>query len=354
MATIECPVCGMTYTGKRCPVCGAKVKIRYRQEAEAQSQTQAAPMPEPEVHEVPTQAVPQLKKKSAGKRTAAALMASICVVIAASIVGIAGSFNRVRHSYEEQGYEFVMDPDMTDYEIDPETVYDADGVKVEIQHYLRNDYMTEIHFQMTNDTDHDVRVSSELATIDGVASDRTFYTLVGAHETVDDVIYIFDNDLAEMGLSDVHEFAFQLRVRDDETYEDLDVSERYVFKTPAEGSAQHAVPEGTVVYEKDGIRIRRIGTQSEEEDRFVMRYYVENDSDRDLCIFSQGSLTVNGEEVDSSYAYGPDIPAGSGGFIDVVVYDYTRDVRSLEGTMAIMEKDTWEDIGQLSIEYPYE
>nr|MCR5006292.1 hypothetical protein [Clostridiales bacterium] len=266
------------------------------------------------------------------------------------------AYHRVRDTGEDYRYEYVVDPDMTDYEIEPETVYDENGVKVEIQHYLRNDYMTEIHFQMTNDTDRDVRVSSELAAIDGVASDRTFYTLVGAHETVDDVIYIFDNDLTEMGLSEVHEFAFQLRIRDDETYEEIDRSERYVFQTPSEGSAQHAVPEGTVVYEKDGIRIRRVGVQKDEEqeDRFVMRYYVENDSDRDLSLFSQGSLTVNGEEVDSSYGYGPDIPAGCDGFIDVVVYDYAREVRSLEGTIAITEFDTWEDVGHFSIEYPYE
>ena len=354
--TIECPVCGMTYTGKQCPVCGAKVKIRYRQQAQAQAQMQPVPEPMPYEEPQPTvTTVQNMQQRQQAKRSQAralpAVIAAIGVIFASSIAGFLGVANRARQSYQDYGYtyEYTIDEDMTDYGIEPQVVYDENGVKVVIEDFATNDYMTEIHFHLYNENDYPVRISSELATIDGVASTAWLYTMVDAYGEVDDVISIFDSNLEAMGLDAVHEFAFQLHVRNDDTYEDLGLSDRIVFKTPIAGTAQYTAPEGTVIYEGNGVRVTQVETMVE-EDSFRMRYYVENDSDRNITVFSD-DLLVNGKEVESSYVYGPEIPAGSAGYIEAVVYDYSRTVRSVSGTVFLKEYETWDDIDQFEIDY---
>ena len=360
MNTIECPVCGMTYTGKQCPICGAKVKIRYRDRSQAQAQAQAQPAPEPIAYEDPQPTVttaPSAQQRQ-GKRTpnraAFGIMMAIMVIFASSFAGFLGVSNSARRSYEDSQYvyEYTAYPGMTDYEIEPQVIYDANGVKVVIEHFRTNDYMTEVHLHFYNDNDYAVRVSSELATIDGVASEEWIYTMVEAQSEAEDAIYIFDSNLEEKGLQAVHELAFQLHLRDEDTYADLDRSERIVFKTPIEGAVQHTAPEGDVVYEKDGIRVKQIETRIE-EDRFVIRYYVENHSDKDITVYGD-ELIVNGEEGTSSYVYGPEIPAGDVGYVDAVVYDYSDMVEDVSGTVFLKEYDTWNDIGQFDLGYGHE
>ncbi len=350
METIECPVCGMTYTGKRCPVCGAKVKIRYRSRGQA---AQAAPEPEPTFYDAPTgaqpTAVPKKKKavQNGKKRMKASTLVVLCAVLASSLAGV---FNNVSDSDTETRYEYTIDEDMYDYGIESQVIYDENGVRVEIQHFLTDDYTTEIHVHLVNDTNEDVRVSTELMTIDGVASDEWIYTLVEAHGEVDDVIRIYRSDLEELGVDAVHELSFSLLLRDDATYNEIDRTERLVFQTPVDGSVSHEVPEGTVVYESDVIRVTKLEPETE-DDRFEMRYYVENLSDKDLSFLNPMDLEINGEELNSSYVYGPDIPAGCSGYLQVVAYDYDETVETIEGTVNVKEFGTWDDLDQFSVEY---
>ncbi len=373
MATIQCPTCGYEYEGDVCPVCGAKLGWKYRMRAKMRAgeerQAQAMPMPErmPETEEIPQpQLQPQIRPQpnSRAKAAKGVIAGSVVAIMIASaaVFGMIGSNISRRHESMPAPAEPIewaedyLDPNEEVFELEPQTVYEAEGVMVQITGYVRNDYSEILQVTMYNDSDHTVNISSEGMTINGVIMDEIIYGVVGPGETLTDELIFFESDLEDARLESIDEIGFQIQAMNAETYELLPEGERVTFQSPAGSSTwTRPTPEGKEVYNANGLRVLEIGLR-EDPYRESLTYYFENNSDRTFYASTEDG-TINGKEPsDFFYGYLPELPPGSAGYMDISLYDFLDEGHTLDDVKDVTMPVTlygadWDMIDQFVLHY---
>lgn len=363
MATMRCYNCGAEFEGRFCPYCGCPAP---------------ATPPQPPVQ--------QKKKKTWLLVVLIALAVAIVVSCAAVVVTVLDDRSNTSLRDRDRDRDDEDEDDDDDYVVDapaieapvaeapateapaeapaaaPSTpftvseqqIYSEGGITVTVKKVTESYGSYELHFELVNDTNQKVTVSSQETSINGCMVDSILYGELAPGKKANETMYIFSDDLEEYGITTIGEIVFYLRVYNSETYATIDESDLIYIRTPAYGTFQQTHDDsGEVLYDKGGIRIIK---KSLEDDSYMgptMILYIENNSDNNIIIMSE-EASMNGymanETFYSSLRPGT-VDMATMWFLDAEEIGVTTwaDVEDLEIRLEILNADTYYELGNTGL-----
>ena len=247
--------------------------------------------------------------------------------------------------YEWGGYDI----DLTAPEMEETVVLDEGGVRVTALGITVDPYWGPgVDMRVENGSEHPIYVECTRLDLNDFTVSGYLYAEVEAGATAEDILSFSAEQYALSGITAIGSLRIQLHVVETDGYTELATGELVEIRTSDYGGDLGGKPEGTVLYEDNGVRITYLGY---ERDSFwessALGLLVENDSDVDVNLDCD-KLIVNGEEL-SPWFY-ITVPAGMKMADSLTVADYELEeagieaVETLAFAVSISNNDTWEEI----------
>lgn len=220
-----------------------------------------------------------------------------------------------------------------------------------------------LSYTIKNDSDKTVNVSTSLFSINGIMYDSGYiYGTVDAGKKLNDSCNIYFDDLETLDIGTIANIDIKVKVYDDDSYDDIGESKTVSVKTSADGTFNQKYDDsGVVIYDANDVKIicKKV-VEDKYYDAGVIKFYIENNSDKDISIYSSYNKTyINDTAADLSFY--PNVAAGCKMYYDAAIYtsaedldikDY-NDVKTLDMEISLSDMDTYDDIDaeEITVEF---
>lgn len=220
-----------------------------------------------------------------------------------------------------------------------------------------------LSYTIKNDSDKTVNVSTALFSINGIMYDSGYiYGTVDAGKKLNDSCNIYFDDLETLDIGTITNIDIKVKVYDDDSYDDIGESKTVSVKTSADGTFNQKYDDsGVVIYDANDVKIicKKV-VEDKYYDAGVIKFYIENNSDKDISIYSSYNKTyINDTAADLSFY--PNVAAGCKMYYDAAIYtsaedldikDY-NDVKTLDMEISLSDMDTYDDIDaeEITVEF---
>lgn len=220
-----------------------------------------------------------------------------------------------------------------------------------------------LSYTIKNDSDKTVNVSTALFSINGIMYDSGYiYGSVDAGKKLNDSCNIYFSDLETLDIGTIANIDIKVKVYDDDSYDDIGESKTVSVKTSADGTFNQKYDDsGVVIYDANDVKIicKKV-VEDKYYDAGVIKFYIENNSDKDISIYSSYNKTyINDTAADLSFY--PNVAAGCKMYYDAAIYtsaedldikDY-NDIKTLDMEISLSDMDTYDDIDaeEITVEF---
>jgi|GEM_PF-1407565 len=247
--------------------------------------------------------------------------------------------------YEWGGYDI----DLEAPEMEETVVLDDGGVRVTALGITVDPYWGPgVNVRIENESEHPVYVECTRLDLNDYTVSGYLYAEVEPGAAAEDVLSFSAEQYTLSGITAIGSLRLQLRVIETEEYTELAKSELVEIRTSDYGGDLGTVPEGTVLYEANGVRITYLSFERDSFwDSSALGLLVENDSDLDVNLDCD-KLLVNGAELHPWFYV--TVPAGMKMADSITIADYELEdagieaVEDLAFAVSISNNDTWEEI----------
>lgn len=181
--------------------------------------------------------------------------------------------------------------------VQPRTIYNATGITVTVDG--AGDYYGDyaISFTVTNKSDRDVGVVTELLSVNGFMTPAdALYMQVAGGETAKGYMQLSEYALEDQGIKEPAQIQFYLNIYDTVDYGLIGWTDLVTLDTDiAESYVQPVDDKGWEIYNQDGLRIVLQSMEMYSYGESSMSLYAENTSNRTVMLYEQ-EILVNGEE----------------------------------------------------------
>ncbi len=220
-----------------------------------------------------------------------------------------------------------------------------------------------LSYTIKNDSDKTVNVSTSLFSINGIMYDYGYvYGTVDAGKKLNDSCNIYFSDLESFDIGTIANIDIKVKAYDDDSYDDIGESKTVSVKTSADGTFNQKYDDsGVVIYDANDVKIicKKV-VEDKYYDAGVIKFYIENNSDKDISISSSYNKTyINDTAADLSFY--PNVAAGCKMYYDATIYtsaedldikDY-NDIKTLDMEISLSDMDTYDDIDveEITVEF---
>ncbi len=211
-----------------------------------------------------------------------------------------------------------------------------------------------LSYTIKNDSDKTINVSTALFSINGIMYDYGYiYGTVDAGKKLNDSCNIYFSDLESFDIGTIANIDIKVKAYDDDSYDDIGESKTVSVKTSADGTFNQKYDDsGVVIYDANDVKIicKKV-VEDKYYDAGVIKFYIENNSDKDISISSSYNKTyINDTAADLSFY--PNVAAGCKMYYDAAIYtsaedldikDY-NDIKTLDMEISLSDMDTYDDI----------
>ncbi len=186
----------------------------------------------------------------------------------------------------------------------------------------------ELSYTIKNDSDKTVNVSTSLFSINGLMYDYGYiYGTVDAGKKLNDSCNIYFSDLEDFDIGTIANIDIKVKVYDYDSYDDIGKSETVSIKTSADGTFNQKYDDsGVVVYDANDVKIicKKV-VEDKYYDAGVIKFYIENNSDKNISISSSYNKTyINDTAADITFY--PTVAAGCKMYYDAPIYTSAEDL----------------------------
>ena len=230
-------------------------------------------------------------------------------------------------------------------------LFDADGVTVTLEGLTSEYGSIKAVFTVVNNTEKDISVDCRELYINDYQCYNGLYDTTPAGETITEEMYLSMDELVQAGVDCIGKLEICLCITDPESWEILSTGDLVEIRTSDYGKDWQAVPEGTVIYEDNGVSIRFLGERQDDfwgEHQWSYLFYYENTSDKRLCV-SNEAMALNGVPMESWMS--TDVNPGRRSVSVQSFYSSDFEEAELDSVyemtvnFTIMDEDEWEEIG---------
>lgn len=185
-------------------------------------------------------------------------------------------------------------PAVTQPRLEETLLYSEGGITVIAESLSKGLLGPEVAIRVTNGTDRNIAVSSRALSVNGyMLSASGLYCEAAAGKKALASLNLLSSDLEEAGIDTVAQVDFELCVYDTDTFEDIAQTELIRLSTSAaETHTQNIDDSGRVLFEDGGVRIISKGLREDLIWDGCLVLYLENNTDRDLTVYSE-NVSVN-------------------------------------------------------------
>lgn len=197
--------------------------------------------------------------------------------------------------------------------------FEEGGVSADVTGIVYEDVVTKIGLHIKNESDSPVRVMTANLSINGLMSTDSLFTEVAAQSETDGFVEISNEWFGEMGIQQITEAEFVIKVFDTKNDEIMQ-SGVITVKTDAPASYKQQYDDsGFVIYNENGVRLSARALQkSKLSDDMEIIFYAENDTDSAISIMSD-DVSVNGLPMEPLFVM--TVGAGKKAVDTMVFYD---------------------------------
>ena len=237
--------------------------------------------------------------------------------------------------------------------VEEQVIVDQDDVKITVTGFTDHDIWGEqLDLTIENGTDLNLRVSLEYLTINNYMMTDLFAPSVAAGKSSKEALSFSGTSMEAAGIDEIAEITFAMNVYDEDTYDDLFITDEIVIQTSLYDGYTPAPREGgTELYNADGIEIYYFPL---DEDLFGIHLpiFIKNDSETNITV-SADDLSVNDFMV--TVLYFDSVNAGRMGLGEMMLsssgleeleIESMDEIESLEFTFRVYDSDSYDDIFQ--------
>ena len=238
-----------------------------------------------------------------------------------------------------------------DVTVEEQVIVDQDDVKITVTGISEHDiWGQQLDLVIENGTESDLRVTLEYLTVNNYMMTDLFVPSVAAGKNSNETLSLSDTGLEKAGIGDIAEITFAIRVYEEETYDDLFITEEIVLQTSLYDDYTPAPQEGgTELYSEDGVSVFYFPL---DEDMFGLHLpiFIQNDSGRNIRV-SADDLSVNDFMV--TVLYSDSVNSGRMGIGEMMLsssdleelgIESADEIESLEFTFRVSDPDTYDTI----------
>lgn len=206
---------------------------------------------------------------------------------------------------------------------------------------------TYIILTINNDSDSDLSVICENASLNNFIISSDFSLEIGAHSSVTTGIPFSNTLLNACEIKQLSDISFILGIYDLNDYNYLFDTGWLEIQTNLSVSAgQNVNLNGTIVYDKNDIKIISKGFYSDNEYNHSPIFLVINESDKNISLnLKDGTITINGNDFECSYNYS--IPKHKNAICAISASENLEEsgsISSVSLTLALTDTDSWQII----------
>ncbi|MBQ8724750.1 MAG: hypothetical protein IJY74_03650 [Oscillospiraceae bacterium] len=265
-------------------------------------------------------------------------------------------------SSDESGIDDTGDSAASDEvsEIEGETVpSDADGTMLYQSDRANIRFVREVHdefnyslvLEIENLTDDRFMVGANDIAVNGVMIDPFLYAIAEAGETTEAAMEFMIYNLERSGISELGTVEFSFFITDGLSEEGLESSESITLEL--RDAAEPEKPEGTEIYNKNGLEVIYTGMLPSESTNGSASFYVNNATGKDIDV-DIINVKIDGVDVYAEMYY--PISAGKSRVCDMYFWDEAvllEDSKTLEFELGAIHPETYEpyiETGNLEVD----
>lgn len=250
----------------------------------------------------------------------------------------------------DEYYNSILD-EYDSFSLDDKVIFDQDNIKITANNIIYrtagDDIYPYIGLTVENNSEQNIEIETELATINGISMYYYSSDSVDAGTTTNIILETYTYDFTYVGYKEVGSLQLQLNIYDDDTYEDIATGEVYDVYL-ADGFTNFSIDqlesEAVPLKSNNGITLYYVETTDiEGDDCLDFMFYVENNSDETISV-DMDDLMVN-DESQFDYDFTQVYPH-SGYFINLYCDDDTYTVSNISSASVdvnIYNATTYED-----------
>lgn len=333
MAKIKCPFCGTKYEGTACPTCAG--------------------------------VAPQVPQKKKNKWLLPVLIVLVIFLAVACVGGneeapkepanvqgdssVTSPVREEKQPAQEQPTE-AAEPAKAEVTLAETEIYNADGIVVKVTGMGESIFGTELHFDVSNESNKNVAISTRALSVNGYMMDLSgLYCDVAAGKKAKESVTLYRSELDQAGIETVADVAFYIHISDSSSFMTITDSDLITVSTSASGSYVQPVDDsGDVLYDAGGIRVVCKGLKQDLIWDGSVVFYMENNSGQPVTISSE-NVSVNGYMVNASLW--ADLRAETRCIDGMVILDLNNidldsidEVENIEFNLKIINSDNWSSI----------
>jgi len=228
-------------------------------------------------------------------------------------------------------------------------IYDADGVKVTAKSLSLNGlFGPEINVLIENDTDKNLTIQAQNASVNGFMAETIFSADVPAGKKANDTIVFEQGSLEASGIEKMALIEFSLNIFRSDTWDDYANSEMISIPTSiADSYTQPVDKSGTVVLDESGITVIAKGIDYDGWLGPEVVFYIENNTEKNVTV-QANSVSVNGFVVNPIFS--SDVLSGKKTIDSMTIMDSEMEdndiktISEIEFTFNVFDTETYDDI----------
>jgi hypothetical protein len=230
-----------------------------------------------------------------------------------------------------------------------EILYDDAGLRITTDSLESDSEETFLILNFENTSDEDMTITCESAAINGFVIRSSFSLDLAAGDSVLTGINFENSDLNACEINTITDLDFTLTVYDAQSYTYLFETDRMQIHTNQYGIVEQSVnTDGTVIYDKDNIRIISKGFTEDATWGDVIVLLVMNQSDKNISVGIKDSLaTANDTEYEINF--NSQVPSGHNAISYLYFQnddgDGVQDITTASAVFTITDTDSWSLIG---------
>lgn len=204
--------------------------------------------------------------------------------------------------------------DSTEVTVEEQVLLEQEGIKITLKELDNEAWMgPELKVLIENTTDKNVTVQANNVSVNGIMIEDIFSSDVAAGKSANDTITLMSSDLEKAGIEVIQNVELKFHVFDTDSWDRIFDSDTIRIATSMDGTSEQEVDDsGTVVVDKDGIKITIKEADNEESfwgaDIYI---YVENNTEKNVTVQAD-STSINGFMVEPYFSC--DVAAGKKAF----------------------------------------
>ena len=187
--------------------------------------------------------------------------------------------------------------------IKQQVLYDENDIKI-VAKSLETDgtFGPELALQITNNSDTDISVKSQRATINGVMVESKLSSTVSAGTSSDDTLYFIKSSLEKANITTLANLEFSLEITDSTTSTVIADTEQITLETSNSSYSQSYDSSGATIVDQNGIKINVQGTENDETlNSTKIKLYIENNSEDPVTIQARNTV-INSIQIDPIFS----------------------------------------------------